>query len=276
MIKYTHYCGLPRVLRVNGKHALQRRCAVVEGEAFLPDDVKGRGIHMTVRNLLFDLDDTLLDFHAAERAAIQKTLRFFGVTPTEALCARYSELNLAQWKLLEQGKLTRAEVKRRRFALLFESEGLTVDPDEAARFYENRLAVGHVFMPGAEKLLDALYGTYRLYIVTNGTARVQKGRMASAHLERYFDGVFISEELGSDKPSAAFFEKCFARIPAFDKKETVIVGDSLSSDIRGGRDAGIRTVWFNPSHAPQPSEGRADYEIHALDELPGLLARSDT
>lgn len=228
---------------------------------------------MTIQNLFFDLDDTLLDFGAAERIAISKTLEHLGAAPTDEICRLYSQINLAQWKLLELGKLTRAEVKQRRFTLFFERAGLAGSPEEAAKFYESRLSEGHVFVPGAKELLDSLYGSYRLYVVTNGTARVQEGRMASAGLERYFDGIFISEKLGANKPSTEFFDRCFAKIPSFEKDASLLIGDSLSSDIKGGAGAGLRTVWFNPAHQANNSDVRPDYELAALDELPELLSR---
>lgn len=224
-----------------------------------------------IRNILFDLDDTLLDFGLAERIAIAKTLERFGIEPRPERLARYSELNLAQWKLLERGLLHREEVKTRRFQLLFEDLGAACSPAEAARHYERLLGVGHYFMDGAEALLHVLQSDYRLYLVTNGTAAVQERRIESAGLARFFAGIFISERIGFHKPDTRFFNFCFARIPDFERRETLIVGDSLSSDIKGGRDAGIRTVWFNPRGAEGLEGVVPDYELRRLSDLPALL-----
>lgn len=226
-----------------------------------------------IQNILFDLDDTLLDFALAERIAISKTLERFEIVPRPEHLARYSDLNLAQWKLLEQGLLRREEVKTRRFQLLFEELGASCSPAEAARCYEQLLGVGHYFMEGAEALLEALLGAYRLYLVTNGTATVQERRIESAGLARFFAGIFISERVGFNKPDTRFFDCCFSQITDFKKHETLIVGDSLSSDIRGGRDAGICTVWFNPRGAEASGEVVPDYELRRLSELQGLLER---
>lgn len=226
-----------------------------------------------IQNILFDLDDTLLDFGLAEHIAIAKTLEQCGIEPHPERLARYSELNLAQWKLLEQGLLRREEVKTRRFQLLFEELGVACSPVEAARCYEQLLGVGHYFIEGAEALLEALYGAYGLYLVTNGTATVQERRIESAGLARFFAGIFISERVGFNKPDARFFDCCFSQIPDFKKHETLIVGDSLSSDIRGGRDAGIRTVWFNPRGEEALGGVVPDYEIRRLADLPALLKR---
>ncbi len=224
-----------------------------------------------IHNILFDLDDTLLDFGLAERIAIAKTLEQFGIEPHPERLARYSALNLAQWKLLEQGQLLRDEVKTRRFQLLFEELGAACSPLEAARCYEQLLGVGHYFIEGAEALLEALHQDYRLYLVTNGTATVQERRIESAKLAPFFSGVFISERLGFNKPDTRFFDCCFSKIPDFKRHETLIVGDSLSSDIKGGRDAGIRTVWFNLHRAEASGNVVPDYEIQRLSDLVDLL-----
>lgn len=223
--------------------------------------------------VFLDLDNTIFDFSKAERIALKKTLETLGVDTSEKTLARYSVLNTAQWKLLEKGEITRQEVKVRRYRLLFDELGTDASAEEAAALYENLLGIGHFFMEGAEELLNELQGKYRLYLATNGTASVQKGRIASADLERYFDGIFISEEIGHDKPGKAYFEACFAQIPGFAKEKAVIVGDSLTSDIQGGINAGIRTIWFNPAGEPGDEAIVPDAEIRSLSELPGLLER---
>ncbi len=224
-----------------------------------------------VKTVLFDLDNTLLDFNQAEKTALSKTLLHFDITPDEATLKRYSELNLAQWKLLELGKLTREEVKLRRFELLFQEKNFDVSAAEAAKLYETLLAQGHCFMDGAEELLETLFGTYQLYIVTNGTLSVQKGRLKSSGIRKYFEDIFISEEVGYNKPSIEYFDCCFSKIPNFSKDTTVIIGDSLTSDIQGGINAKIRTIWFNPNHEAA-EEIHPDYEFDSLRQLPDLLA----
>ena len=222
--------------------------------------------------LLLDLDDTILDFHKAERIAISKTIRNFGVEPTEEILNLYHEINDWHWEQLELGKLTRAEVLVNRFGVLFERLGKTVDAPACAKIYEKNLATGHWFLPGAEEAVDRLHKKYRLFLVSNGTASVQKGRMTSANLYRFFETVFVSQEIGHNKPSKEYFDACFARIPGFDREKAMIVGDSLTSDIKGGINAGIKTVWVNPTHKPC-GEIKPDYEIEALSQLEELLER---
>ena len=159
-----------------------------------------------VDTVLFDLDNTLLDFNKAEKIAVERTLREMGVTPDERMLKRYSELNLAQWHLLEQGKITRSQVKVQRYVNLFREYHIEGDPAEAAKVYEAYLAIGHYYVEGAEELLKHLSEKYHLYMVTNGTLSVQKGRIKSAGMRPYFKDIFISEEIGYDKPGKAYFD----------------------------------------------------------------------
>lgn len=220
--------------------------------------------------LFLDLDDTILDFRKAEYIAIGKTIGDFGVEPTEEVRQMYHKINKWHWEQLELGNLTREEVLVNRFGVLFEKLGKTVDAVACARAYEKNLSQGHWFLPGAEEAVDALSKKYRLFLASNGTASVQKGRMTSANLYRFFETVFVSQEIGHNKPSKAYFDACFATIPDFDKEKAIMVGDSLSSDIKGGINAGIKTVWVNPDHK-DCGEIKPDYEIEYLHQLEALL-----
>ena len=221
--------------------------------------------------LMLDLDDTILDFHKAERIAIAKTIRDFGVEPTEEVLSRYHTINKWHWEQLELGKMVREEVLVGRFAMLFEEKQVAVDPVNVARAYEKNLSIGHYFLPGAEEAVDVLSKKYRLFLTSNGTASVQKGRMTSANLYRFFEKVFVSQEIGHNKPSKDYFDAAFAQIPGFDPAKALMVGDSLTSDILGGINAGIRTCWVNPKHLPADPDIPADYEIEALSQLEALL-----
>mgnify|MGYP004558423763 FL=1 len=226
-----------------------------------------------LRKLLFDLDNTLLDFDKAERLALTKALSALSLEPTDHMLDRYNKINLAQWKLLEKGELDREAVKKRRFLLLFEEFGIDREAEEAARLYEGFLGEGHYFMDYAEELLQKLSGEYQIYIATNGTAHVQKGRIASAGIRDYVEDVFISEEIGVNKPSKEYFDRCFERIPDFDRNEAVVIGDSLTSDILGGINAGVRTIWFHKEGEENGTGIIPDYEITDLRELPDLLKK---
>ena len=221
--------------------------------------------------LFLDLDDTILDFHKAERIAISRTVREFGLEPTEEVLHRYHLINKWHWEQLELGKMTRAEVLQNRFGVLFEEFGIRADKALCARIYERNLSQGHWFLPGAEEAVETLSKKYRLFLASNGTASVQKGRMTSANLYRFFEKVFVSQEIGHNKPSKAYFDGAFAQIPGFDPQKAIIVGDSLTSDILGGINTGITTCWVNPNHLPCRPDINPDFEIEYLHQLDNLL-----
>ncbi len=225
-----------------------------------------------IKHVFLDLDDTLLDFHKAEAAAIEKTMRAFGIAVTEENAACYSRINKGCWEALERGEITRAQLRRLRFERFF-AEVKAEGAERASDVYERYLSEGHYFVAGAEALLASLFGKYKLYLATNGLAAVQAGRVASAGIEKYFEARFVSEEIGFNKPSLEYFEACFQRIGGFRREEAVIVGDSLTSDIKGGIAAGIKTVWFNPKGLPESEAVRPDAQISALCELMDLLEK---
>lgn len=224
-----------------------------------------------LRDVFLDLDDTLLDFTRGEAAALHRALTEADVPVDDAVLVRYHQINAAQWELLEEGVLTREQVLVGRFDILFRELGLIRPAGEICRRYEEYLAECHWFVPGAETLLPVLASRYDLYLASNGTAQVQYRRLEDAGILSWFKGVFISQEVGADKPSPTFFERCFAAIPSFSKERSVMVGDSLTSDIRGGGGAGLRTCWFNPQGKPRRPDILPDYEVSALDQLPALL-----
>ena len=221
--------------------------------------------------LFIDLDDTILDFQKAEVVALDKTLRSFGLEPTPAVCQRYHEINKAYWEALERKELTREQVLVGRFQTLFAEMHVAGDPAAVAECYKANLGIGHYFLPGAEEAVKALSKKYRLFLASNGTTSVQQGRLASAGIGAYFEDIFISQQIGINKPDIGYFERCFAKIPGFDRSKTMIVGDSLTSDMLGGQNAGIATCWVNPKHKTGREDIRVDYEIEALSQLEDLL-----
>ena len=224
-----------------------------------------------IKNLLIDLDDTIFDFHLAEKIALSKTLSGFGIEPSFDVVTAYSEINASLWRQLEAGTVTREQVLVGRFKILFSKLQILADAKEARRSYEKNLSKGHYFIDGAEQLLKKLYGSKRLYLASNGTASVQRPRIDSSGIEKYFDGIFISEEVGFNKPDERFFEAIFNTIPEFKKEETLILGDSLTSDIKGGKNAGIKTCLFNPKGKDLCGEVKPDFEIRSLSELHPII-----
>ena len=221
--------------------------------------------------LLIDLDDTILDFKKQEEVALAKTLRTAGVEPTEAVCDLYSKRNRELWMKMERGEISRHEVIFGRFRVLFDELGVDADHERAAFSYMENLSEGYYFLPGAEEAVKTLAKKHRLFIVSNGTAKVQNSRLDSSDLRKYFENVFISQDIGFNKPDMEFFRYCFDHIPDFDPTKTMIVGDSPSSDITGGQYAGIATCWINPTGREYTRPNKPDYEIASLAQLEDLL-----
>ncbi len=221
--------------------------------------------------VLLDLDNTILDFNTAERTALGRAFETLRLPFSEEIAALYSRINIRHWEMLENGLLTREQVLVRRFEALFQELQMSADAFQAQELYENNLCEGHWFMPGAQELLERLSGSCRLFICSNGSQAVQDRRIESAGIAPYFEKIFISEHMGSNKPEKRFFDACFAQIPGFQARRAVIVGDSLTSDIRGGINAGIRTCWYNPRGLENTGCIEPDHEIRRLGELPALL-----
>lgn len=226
-----------------------------------------------IRTILWDVDGTLLDFLAAERAAVKTCFRTFGLGEcSDDMVARYSRLNVSYWERLETGELTKPQVLRGRFEEFFASEGIAFDRIDAFNAaYQLCLGDTICYMDDSYALIAGLRGRVRQYAVTNGTAAAQEKKLARSGLGTLFDGVFISERVGFEKPSAAYFDRVLAAIGPVDKRETMIVGDSLTSDIRGGNNAGIVTCWYNPGGKPNDRGVRVDHEIRDLHEVEALL-----
>lgn len=227
-----------------------------------------------ITTILMDLDDTIWDFHAAERGALTAALRGIGVEPDERMLERYSEINLAQWKRMERGEIVQEQVKVERYRIFFREFGIDATPEAVAKKYEANLALQHELIFGARELLGELAPKYRLYAASNGTYEVQRQRIADSGIGPYFKDFFISKKIGFHKPDARFFSYCFAHIPDFCREETVMVGDSLTSDIQGGKNAGLATVWFSRNQtAPPKDAAQPDFWIGELSELPGTLEK---
>ena len=229
-----------------------------------------------IKTILWDVDGTLLNFHAAERVAIRKCFETFALGPcSDEMLERYSRLNALYWQRLERGEITKPELLVRRFEEFFENEGVICG--DVAGFnadYQVRLGDTVCFNDESYELVKSLKGRVRQYAVTNGTKVAQDRKLERSGLDQLFDGIFISDVLGWEKPTVEFFDHVFARIEPCEKSEMLIVGDSLTSDIQGGNNAGIPTVWYNPSGAPNDKGVTVDYEIRDLREILEILDRA--
>ena len=222
--------------------------------------------------LLFDLDHTLLDFDAAEDVALSHLLKEEGVEDIQSYKGYYVPMNKALWKDLEEKKITKQELVNTRFAKLFAYFGIEKDGAYLAERYQFFLSKQGQIFPGVEDLLKKLiHQGYELYAATNGITAIQTGRLAQSGIAPFFKEIFISEQLHTQKPDAAFYEKIGARISNFDKKNALMIGDSLSADIQGGNNAGIDTVWYNPYHLENNTQAHPTYEVDSYQALLELL-----
>ena len=227
---------------------------------------------MTYKFLLFDLDHTLLDFDAAEDVALTQLLKEEGVTDIQAYKDYYVPMNKALWKDLEQKKITKSDLVNTRFSKLFEHFRIEKDGTYLANRYQFYLAQQGQVFSGAIELLDNLIERgYELYAATNGITAIQIGRLAQSGLAPYFNQVFISEQLQTQKPDALFYERIGQQITGFDKEKALMIGDSLSADIQGGNNAGIDTIWYNPHHLENKSLAQPTYEVDSYQALLELL-----
>lgn len=223
--------------------------------------------------LLLDVDGTLLDFDEAERRGVQAVLEAFGVEPTDGRVHRYHQINQDCWKAFERGDIPKETIFQRRYPLFFSEMGITADAAVTEGIYRRKLDNCAVPLPGALEICAWLKERYQLYIITNGVSSTQYSRLHLSGLDQYVQDIFVSEDAGSQKPQKEYFDYCLARIAEKDISRMLVIGDSLTSDIRGGKNAGIATCWVNLTGAPRPAETGLlpDYEIHSLYDLKRFL-----
>lgn len=225
-----------------------------------------------IKVILWDIDGTLLDFASAEKAAIQSCFDRFGLgTCTEEMLARYSAINRTYWQRLERKELTKPEILVGRFQTFFAEEGLQADSAAFNEEYQLQLGETVCFRDDGYALVQSLKGCVLQYAVTNGTKVAQDKKLEKSGLRELLDGVFISEEVGFEKPDPAFFRRVWEVIGTYAPEEVLIVGDSLTSDMKGGNNVGILCCWYNPKGQPAPENLRLDFIIDDLQKLPTLL-----
>lgn len=226
-----------------------------------------------INTVLWDVDGTLLDFDAAEKAAIRALFSKYALGEcSEKMLSRYSEINSSWWQRLERKEISRKEVLVGRFVQFFSEYG--IDTRIASEFnekYQPLLGETIVFRDNSPEIIKALKGRVKQYVVSNGTVIAQTKKLDRSKLGEMMDGIFLSEKIGVEKPDNAFFMNVFSQIHAEDLSTIMIVGDSLTSDIQGGMNAGIKTCWYNPRNNPIPNRYRVDYVIANLHELIDIL-----
>lgn len=221
--------------------------------------------------LLFDADHTLLDFAASEEKALKQCFEAFKIPFTEEIRQWYLAQNKTLWSAYEEGMIPREDIFKRRFPETFAQFDIVADGLKMEDAYRQALTMGCDLIEDALPVIKTLAQTHPLYILTNGLASTQKRRLQDSGLKNYFENVFISEEIGAQKPTTAYFDHCFQRIPHFQKEEALLIGDSLFADIQGGQNAGIDTCWFNPKGKENDTTFQPTVQIKKLTELYDLL-----
>ena len=223
--------------------------------------------------ILWDLDGTLLDFKLSERYALGVCLKDYDVELTEELLKLYSGINENYWKRLELGEVTKQELLPGRFRDFFAEVGIQhIDPVAIQQKYQRELGTMTYYMDGSDTLLTELKEKgFRQYMVTNGVVTTQEIKMKNSGFDKIVDGIFISDEIGFEKPRIEFFEAAFSQIPDFKIDRAILIGDSLTSDIRGANNAGVDACWYNPAGKANDAGCDIKYEIKNLQELYEIL-----
>jgi len=217
--------------------------------------------------LLFDADNTLFNFDAGNRRAFSEVCRICHLPDTDELFHAYEAVNAEMWSAFDRGECTKDFLVVERFRLFLERAGLQADPVQCNKIHLSTLATNTVLLPHALEVCRTLAQTHSLYIVTNAVAAVQKARLAASDLRPYITDAFISEDAGASKPSVAYFDYVFSRIPGITRENCLLIGDSPSSDLQGANNYGIPCCWYNPRGLARPDGIRIDYEIGDLPEL---------
>lgn len=226
-----------------------------------------------IKTILWDIDGTLLNFELAEKYAIGYCFEKFGLgTCTEEMLARYSKINAGYWRRLERGEITKPEVLVGRFQEFFGEEGLPVEKaEEFNAEYQVRLGDKVFFHDDGYELIESLNSTIKQAIVTNGTIVAQERKLEKSGLNKLIKDVFISDKIGAEKPTTAFFDEVWKQLGACKREETMIVGDSLTSDMQGGNNTGIKCCWYNPDKQENTLGVHIDYEITNLQQIRDIL-----
>ena len=222
--------------------------------------------------ILWDLDGTLLDFKMSERYALGVCLKTHGIAMTEEMLAMYSGINERYWERLERGEVEKKELLSGRFREFFRQMGIEgIDPNDMQKQYERELGTKTYYVDDSHEIVTRLREMgIKQHIVTNGILPTQQIKMKNSGFDRLIDDVFISDVIGYEKPRREFFEAAFAGLPGFEKERALLVGDSLTSDMRGANNIGVDACWYNPCGKPLPKQDGIGSPLHVEYEIRNL------
>lgn len=221
--------------------------------------------------LIFDLDDTILDFKKAESLAIREFFKSLNVLDIETYYKKYVQINENLWRMLEREEITREYLTNTRFEKTFKYFKKDVDGKKMAQEYKNFIGKYGISLDGADEFLEKIKDDFEMYIATNGLFEIQKNRLKNSSVKKYFKNIFISEKIGFLKPKLEFFKYIEKNIKDFKKEKAVMIGDNLFSDIYGANNFGIDTIWFNKKNLKKEKNIKATYAVKSYDELLKIL-----
>ncbi len=222
--------------------------------------------------ILWDVDNTLLDFNYSMRHSLKTCFRSIGEKVTDEMIDRYSQINDDWWARLERSEVTKEQLLKGRFVDFFEEYGLKhIDVVPFQLEYQRNLGTIYSYVDDSLTICKALQTKYKQYVVTNGVSASQRSKLNLSGFGDVMKDLFISEEVGYNKPQKEFFEYCLSKIEEKEVERILIVGDSISSDIQGGNSVGIQTCWYNPGERVKPDNCKIDYEITDLHQVYDIL-----
>jgi len=221
--------------------------------------------------LLFDADNTIWDFNASQVHAFEQSFHDFGIPYQDAYLEVYKEINHRCWRQFEQGLISQDKLRTLRMELLFTKLGFEEDFEIFTQSYQNNLCKTDFMVDEAYGLLDTLQGSFELILITNGLKEIQRARIQNTGIDKYFKTIVISDEIGVAKPQAGFFDYTFEQINHPNKEEVLVIGDTLGSDIKGGKDYGLDTCWYNPHQKEVDKEIEATYNIQKLVDILSIV-----
>lgn len=221
--------------------------------------------------VLLDLDNTIIDFNECARHSIMNIFEDLGFHYDENVFNTFITENVKIWKRLELGEIDKPFLRANRWNIILGKLGIDYDGTIIEERFENGVAMGAYPVEGAYELLEYLYPKYEIYIVSNGFRFVQESRVKIGKYDKYFKELFLSEDIGIQKPDIRFFNYCYEKIGRPDKSELILIGDSLSADIKGGNNFNIDTIWFNKNGDPESDTIKATYTVSKLKEIENIL-----
>ena len=223
-----------------------------------------------VRAVMLDIDNTLLDFHKSAEFAMAEAFKCYGLEFLPEYVKTFHKINDGLWQEIEKGTLTREELWEVRFNKILDALGLKGDGPKIEKEFRRVLFDCAILVDGAIELLIYLSKKYKIYAATNAIYNQQINRLTKAGIIKYFDGIFVSEKIGHQKPTKAFFDYCFNQMDEINPEETVMIGDSLTADIEGGLSYGMHTIWFNKAEKSS-CKVHPHFIVKTLNEIKSIL-----